>query len=93
MRANSPLARSAAVGNALLVLAYEPLPALLSAAELAARSTYQSAAQSLDIRAIPLTFDETITLPAGPPGLYHLRLAVDTATGQAVVVDHVITVR
>jgi len=83
----------AALGNALLVLAYEPLPAPLSAAELAARSTYQSAAQSLDIRAIPLTFDETITLPAGPPGLYHLRLAVDTATGQAVVVDHVITVR
>lgn len=83
----------AALGNALLVLAYEPLPAPLSAADLAARATYQSAAQSLDIRAIPLTFDETITLPTGPPGLYHIRLAVDTATGQAVVVDHVITVR
>lgn len=80
----------AALGNALLVLAYEPLPAPLSAAELAARSTYQSAAQSLDIRAIPLTFDETITLPAGPPGLYHIRLLVDTVAGQILTVDHVV---
>lgn len=80
-------------GGGILDLAYEPFPAPLSPAELSARSAYTSAAQSVgDGRAIGPVFDETITLPA-TPGLYHLRLFVDLASGQAQVLDHVISVR
>jgi hypothetical protein len=83
----------AAVGGGILDLAHEPFPAPLSAAELAARSTYTSAAQSLGVgRGIGQSFDETITLPA-TPGFYHVRLFVDLASGQALVMDQVIAVR
>lgn len=83
----------AAVGGGILDLAYEGFPAPLTAAELAARSTYTSAAQSVgDGRGIGPTFDEMITLPAAP-GFYHVRLFVDLASGQAQVLNHVITVR
>jgi len=81
-----------AIGNAILDLAYEPFPAPLSLDELAARTTYSSPAESVDTRAIGLTFDETLTLP-DPPGYYHVRLFVDLLTGQAVVVNQVIAVR
>lgn len=82
----------AAVGSAILELAYEPLPSPLPAAELAARRTYMSAAQTVETRAIPLIFDETVALPSRP-GFYHLRLYVDLAGGQAPVSDRVIVVR
>lgn len=83
----------AAVGNALLDLAYEPFPAPMSAAELAASGTYTSSAESIDTRAVDLSFDETLTLPAdAPPGFYHVRFFVDLPTGQALVVDWVVAV-
>jgi len=82
----------AAVGNAILDLAYEPFPAPLSLDELAARSTYVSPAESVDTRGVDLTFDETFTLPEAP-GYYHIRLFVDLASGQAMVVDRVVAVR
>lgn len=83
---------AAARGNAILDLAYEPFPAPLSAAELAARSTYSSPAESIDTRGVGLTFDETLVLPDAP-GFYHVRLFVDLASGQALVVDQVVAVR
>lgn len=83
----------AAVGNGILELAYEPWPAPLSAEELATRSTYTSPAQTVTTQAVALTFDELVVLPASPPGIYHLRLYVDLAGGQALVVDHLISVR
>lgn len=82
----------AAVGNAILDLSFEPLPTPLTVDEVAARSTYASPAESVTTRGIPLTFDETLLLPAAP-GLYHVRLFVDLVDGQALVVDHVVAVR
>lgn len=83
----------AVVGNAILSLAYEPFPDALSDAELAAPVVYSSAAESVQAWAIPLAFDETLVLPAGPPGYYHVRLYADLADGQALLVDRIVAVR
>ena len=42
--------------------------------------------------AVGLAFDETISLGADP-GLDHVRLFVDLAGGQALVMDHVVAAR
>ncbi|MCL4266922.1 MAG: CAP domain-containing protein [Anaerolineae bacterium] len=82
------------LSNPLLNLAYEPLPTPMSQETLNRTSTYQSAAQSITTRQIGLVFDENVILDNhAPAGLYHIRLFVDVAGEQALVVDHVITVR
>ncbi len=72
----------------LLNLAYEPLPAPLSVAELNSRSTYESVAEiygPLSLRADRNgAFSRTVRLDhGGKPGLYHIRIWVNT--GSAVV--------
>lgn len=82
------------LSNLLLNLAYEPLPTPLSQETLNCTSTYRSAAESVTTRQISLAFDENITLDNNAQaGLYHIRLFVDVAGEQALVIDHVITVR
>lgn len=75
----------------LFSLAYEPFPVLLSPQELAQRSTYVSAAQSIEVQALDMVFDEVVIL-GNQPGLYHVRLFVDIAGEQALVMDHVVWV-
>lgn len=75
----------------LFSLAYEPFPAPLSLQELAQRSTYTSPAESVEVQAIDLVFHELVTL-GDQPGLYHIRLFVDIARQQALVMDHVVWV-
>lgn len=78
----------------LLSVAYEPFPAPLSIEALNQTGSYGSAAASLDTYSLDLTFNETITLAEdGQPGFYHIRLFVDVSGQQALVVDHVVSVR
>ncbi|HUM67672.1 MAG TPA: CAP domain-containing protein [Chloroflexota bacterium] len=82
------------LSNPLLNLAYEPLPTPMNREILNRTSTYTSAATSLTTRQVDLTFDETVTLDNnGQAGFYHIRLFVDVAGEQALVIDHVILVR
>lgn len=75
----------------LFSLAYEPFPAPLSLQELAQRSTYTSLAESVEVRALDMVFDEAVIL-GNQPGLYHVRLFVDIAGQQVLVMDHVVWV-
>jgi len=78
----------------LLSLAYEPFPAPLSIEALNQTGSYRSAAATLETISIDLNFDESITLgESGQPGFYHIRLFVDVSGQQALVVNHVVTVR
>ncbi|MCB8953828.1 MAG: CAP domain-containing protein [Ardenticatenales bacterium] len=75
----------------LFSLAYEPFPSPLSLEELAQRSTYMSSAESVEVRGLEMVFDEVTTL-GDPSGLYHIRLFVDIAGQQALVLDHIVSV-
>lgn len=75
----------------LFSLAFEPFPATLSLPELAQRNTYVSPAQSVEVRELDSVFDELITL-GERPGLYHIRLFLDIAGEQTLVMDHVVWV-
>ena len=75
----------------LFSLAYEPFPEPLSLEDLAQRSTYMSSAESVEVRGLEMVFDEVTTL-GDPSGLYHIRLFVDIAGQQALVLDHIVSV-
>lgn len=77
--------------NFILSLAYEPWPAPMTPDELNRTNTYRSAAESRDGRLVDRIFDETLTL--GESGLYHVRLFIDSPTGQALVVNRLVAVR
>jgi hypothetical protein len=82
------------LSSVLLNLAYEPFLVPLDIEALNQTSTYTSVAKSVDTRRVDLEFNETIVLSHNEePGFYHIRLFVDTASGQALVLDHVIRVR
>jgi uncharacterized protein YkwD len=81
------------LSDPLLSVAYEAFPAPLDFEALAQTGTYTSAAESIDTRMVDFTFDETVTLDNDlGPGLYHVRLFVETPDGQALVFDHIIKV-
>ncbi|MDV7390855.1 CAP domain-containing protein [Arthrospira platensis SPKY1] len=83
-----------AINNALLDLAYEPFPLPMHIDDLNQSGTYQSAAASLETRRLDVVFNTSITLPdSAAPGLYHIRIFVDLPTGQAQVMNHVVTVQ
>lgn len=84
--------------NPLLNLAYEPLPAPKSIAELSTTNTYTSPAENYS--SSPLTtdgegrFSQVLTLDNNSqPGLYHVRIWVDTAAGQVMAADVVVEVQ
>ncbi len=82
----------------LINLAYEAQPASMTAADLNETDTYQSPSEPYD-SALPTVdsdgrFEQVITLNyEDQPGLYHVRVWVDTEFGQVLAVDVVITVR
>lgn len=83
--------------NPLLNIAYEPQPTPLSLETLKAE-TYTSPAENYDIPAITVTedgqFSATFTLNnQEQPGLYHIRLWVDTQFGQVQAINTVIQVQ
>ena len=81
------------LSNILLNLAYEPFPTPMSRDELDATSTYRSRAESIDTIAIPTEFDEVITIStSGESGFYHIRIFGDLPTGQALLMNRIITV-
>ncbi len=78
----------------LLNLAYESFPSPLSIEAFNQTGSYSSAAATLETTSIDLNFDESITLgESDQPGFYHIRLFVDVSGQQALVVNHVVTVR
>lgn len=82
--------------NPLLNLAYEPFPSPMTVDQLRDTSTYASPAQTGAIPALSPhpdgSFDAVITLDP-TPGLYHLRLWVDTPIGQVQALDWIIWAR
>ncbi len=85
------------VSNPLLVLVYEPFPPSMSVAELNETSTYIPA-ESYDV--VPLDvdsdgrFDTFASLNHNDqPGLYHIKVQVDTEFGPVTAVDVVIRVQ
>ncbi len=88
---------SAGASAPLLVLVYEPFPTTMSVAELNETSTYIPA-ESYDV--IPLDvdddgrFDTLVPLNHNDqPGLYHIKIQVDTEFGPVTAVDVVIRVQ
>jgi len=84
--------------NPFLNLAYEPLPSPMTVTALKATGTYSSAAEIYDY--VPLAvddegrFEQTIELNyEEQPGLYHVRVWVDTALGQVLAADVVVRVQ
>ena len=85
---------SSDVTNILLNLAYEPFPTPMTREELDATSTYASRAESLKTVAVSSEFNEHITINGvGEPGFYHIRIFGDLPTGQALLMERIITVR
>ena len=87
----------AGASNPLLNIAYEPLPAPLSLAALKPE-TYSSPAENYDIPAVEITDAGQLTASftlnyQDQPGLYHIRLWVETQFGQVQAMDTVIQVQ
>ncbi len=82
------------VSNILLDLAYEPFPEPMSHDELNQTNTYMARAQSINTIRLAAEFDEVVAIDtSGDPGFYHIRIFGDLATGQALLMDRVITVQ
>jgi uncharacterized protein YkwD len=90
--------RVLAGSNPLLSVAYEPLPTPKTIAELNASGSFSSPAESYAITPLEIAADGSFSAPLtldnkGQAGLYHMRIFVDTATGQTLANDFVIAVR
>ena len=82
------------INNILLDLSYEPFPESVSIEELDATSTYSSVVESIHTIVVSVEFDERILIDEnGYPGFYHIRIFGDLPTGQALLMDRIITVR
>lgn len=84
--------------NPLLNMAYEPAPTPKTIAELNASGSFSSPAESYATTPLAVgadgRFSTPVTLDAkGQAGLYHVRVFVDIAAGQALANDVVIEVR
>lgn len=75
----------------LFELAYEPLPGTLTLEQLAATSSYGSAAQSRRVWRGANQFSERVPFGGDwDSGIYHLRIFADLDGEQALVLDHCI---
>lgn len=84
--------------NPMLNLAYESFPSPLTVTDLKSMGAYESPAQIYEvIKLIPDDkgrFEQTVVLNNnGQPGLYHLRIGVDTHVGSVIAADVVAEVR
>lgn len=81
------------ISNILLDLSYEPFPESMTIEELDATSTYSSRAESVNTIVISADFDERIVIGVGDDaGFYHIRIFGDLPTGQALLMDRIVTV-
>jgi hypothetical protein len=88
---------NAGASNPLLVLAYEPFPTAMSVAELNETSTYVPAS-GYEISSLNMDSDERFSVSIrlnhdDQPGLYHVRIQVDTEFGPVSVVNVVVRVQ
>ena len=88
---------NAGASNPLLVLVHEPFPVEMSVAELNETSTYIPA-ESYDVLPLDVDsdgrFDTLVPLNHNDqPGLYHIKIQVDTEFGPVTAVDVVIRVQ
>ncbi len=81
------------ISNILLDLSHEPFPDSMSIEELDATNTYSSAVESVKTVAVSADFDEQVVVGGGGAGFYHIRIFGDLPTGQALLMDRIITVR
>lgn len=86
------------IASALLNLAYEPLPKPMTIEDLNATNAYSSPAQIIATADVQVqkdgSFQYSLVLNSeNGPGLYHLRIWVDTAYGQVLASDIVIDAR
>jgi len=87
----------AKVSNPMLNLAYEPLPVAKKVVELMETGAYNSPAENFFSSSLVTDsggrFEQEITLDnGGQPGLYHVRVWLDTEFGQVLATDIVIEV-
>ncbi len=88
----------ASASNPLINLAYEPFPTPLGLSELRNTGTYASPAETFEVVNITVNADGSFSQPVtlnnnAQPGLYHVRVWVDTQYGQNLAVNVIIEVR
>lgn len=89
---------AANVANPQLDLAYEPLPAPGDVAALKPTGPFESPAVAYQSNPLPIDergqFNQTVVLGGdGRPGLYHIRVSIETASGRMLAADAVIEVQ
>lgn len=88
----------ASASNPLINLAYEPYPTSLGLSELRNTGPYASQAEIFEVVNVTVNADGSFSQPVmlnnnSEPGLYHVRIWVDTKYGQILAVNVIIEVR